>query len=181
MAGQSVKEQINRILAWIRNLGRVKRDVAVRPITSPNKVVDSKLEDLPFGTASAETKAAAPGLPQNAAKATQNRMVPLGEKRPIGKDQWRKIKETAKEADSCEANIEHWQSKSGSALAGTSFSAGSPAGTAEGADSKQRKRPSMVTQARITSSRLQALQTRMEKPANDVDKMDEEDGAPRGH
>ena len=177
MAGQSIKEQINRILAWIRNFGRAKQEVAVRPITSPNKVVDSKLEDLPFGTASAETKEPA-SMPFDANKTGQNRMVPLGEKRPIGKDQWRKIKETAKESESCESNIEHWQSKSAGALPGTSFNEG---GAADGGDAKQRKRPSMVTQARITSNRLQALQSRMEKPANDVDKMDEEDSTPRGH
>ncbi|MBU6451537.1 MAG: hypothetical protein KGS72_07155 [Cyanobacteria bacterium REEB67] len=165
-------------MAWIRNFGRAKQEVAVRPITTPNKVVDSKQEDLPFGTASADTKAPASSQWPDAAKAAQNRMVPLGEKRPIGKDQWRKIKETAKESESCEANIEHWQSKSAGALPGTSFNEG---GAADGGDAKQRKRPSMVTQARITSSRLQALQSRMEKPANDVDKMDEEDSTPRGH
>jgi hypothetical protein len=110
------------------------------------------------------------------ARISNNRLTPLEEKTTPGKEQWQKLKKSAKENDSVEDAKEHWTQKHGSILSGTTFDAAST-----DVSRGQRKRPSVVTQSRITSHRLQALQAAMEKPKNDIDQLDEGDDNLPGH
>jgi hypothetical protein len=170
MASNPVQAIIDKILSFLHGLKGSKKEAAIRrPPTKSEAVV-------PEAETSAPGQVATPQAPINPSpRATQSRMVPLNEKRPVGKDQWRKIKETAKDSDAAETNIEHWN-QGKAPIAGTSFTPNSDT-------ESKRKRPAIVTQARITSNRLQALQTRLEKPTNEIDKSDHDDesGVPRGH
>ena len=172
MASNPVQAIIDKILGFFHGLkGSKKEEVIRRPPTKSESVV----AELESAAADGAETAVAQRPVNPSPRATQSRMVPLNEKRPVGKDQWRKIKETAKEADPAETNKDHWN-QGRSAIAGTSFTPNSDTET-------RRKRPAIVTQARITSNRLQALQTSLEKPTNDIDKFDDDDesGPPRGH
>jgi hypothetical protein len=145
---------LSRFKAFLQGLGKPKDNLVLRTksTASPNEGCMPPESEQDGGAGPAAL--------------TDNRTSLQTPKSESGIDQWQKLKHTAKASDSGESNLDHWNQKQGGILSGTTFDAAS---TDLSHGSKPRKRPSVVTQARITSNRLQALQVQMEKPKNDVD------------
>jgi hypothetical protein len=156
--GKSPRALLSRFRAFIEGFGKPKDDLVLRHKAAASSGEDSNI------TVSNEMQA------DKLARISNNRLTPLTEKNEPSKDQWQKLKQSAKASDPGESNIDHWNQKQGGILSGTTFDA---ATTDISNGAKPRKRPSVVTQARITSNRLQALQAQMEKPANDIDRQEE--------
>jgi hypothetical protein len=142
---------ITRFLHMLQGIGKPKDETVLR---AKKEVSEDTVPPV-----SGEMEAA------KLARVSNNRLTPLDEKPTPGKEQWQKLKESAKDQDACEGSIERWSQKQGSILTGTTFDAASTDVTGG-----RRKRPTVVTQARITNHRLQSLQAAMEKPKNDIDR-----------
>jgi len=118
-------------------------------------------------------------------RVSNNRLPSTVSKDPKNtKEQWNKIKKSAKDVEPASGSIEHWAQKSAASgiLSGTTFDA---ATTEVGNGPRAHKRPTMVTQARITHGRLQALQAKIEQTTNEFDKAndaeEEQDYGGHGH
>jgi len=159
--GKSVKDLLNKLTTFLQGLGKPKETSALRPTPS-----GANMEDT-IPPVSARMAA------EKLARISNNRLTPLTEKEAPGREQWQKLKQSAKANDHGETSLDHWNQKQGGIMSGTTFDA---ATTDISNGVKPRKRPSVMNQARITSNRLQALQASMEKATdNEIDKHDEED------
>ncbi|MBS2009988.1 MAG: hypothetical protein JST01_23265 [Cyanobacteria bacterium SZAS TMP-1] len=134
--------------------------------------------------ARAAAEALASGERERLARISDHRLPAQTEKGPKNKDQWNKLKQTARENEPASGVVDHWAQKSsaGGILSGTAFDA---ATTDVANGPRAHKRPTMVSQARITHSRLQALQAQIDGPKNEFDKTSEkeagEDSMHPGH
>jgi hypothetical protein len=158
--GKSAGDLIRRFMAFLQGLGKPKDNLVLRPQAATSLRADA--------VAPNSDKIAA----GEQARESNNRSSPVTEKSEPNREQWQKLKDSAKACDPAESNIDHWNHKKGGILSGTTFDA---ATTDISHGARPRKRPSVVTQARITSNRLQALQAQIDKSSNEFDKAEETD------
>jgi len=176
----SFQDALNKFIDFFKGLGKSPDRTVLRAGSGAESRAASASGSASGPAAASSTDSvsgAASGAPaetSGVSRVSNSRLPTLDNQTPKSKDQWNKIKKSAKESEPASGSVEHWAQKSaaGGILSGTTFDA---ATTEVGNGPRAHKRPTMVTQARITHGRLQALQAQIEKPKNEFDKAHEDD------